>query len=207
MNVPLFSYIMRAMSTIKYPTGATVRSSHTVKDYHSGRGMRLENDVNESNAYYKAADIALIYKKPTPIQVVRVDYPSRNRAKIVEAYYRTPSTTDYNGVYKGKYIDFEAKETKNKTSFPNFLIHPHQIEHLLNVHYHGGIGFFIIRFTYHNETYLVDACQLIDEIHSLNRESIPYTWFQENGHLIQEGLNPRLAYLKEVDRLYFKEEQ
>ena len=49
---------------------------------------------------------------------------------INEAYFRTPSTTDYNGVYNGYYIDFEAKETKNKTSFPLNNIHAHQVEHM-----------------------------------------------------------------------------
>lgn len=49
---------------------------------------------------------------------------------INEAYFRTPSTTDYNGVYQGYYIDFEAKETKNKTSFPLNNIHDHQVEHM-----------------------------------------------------------------------------
>ena len=83
-----------------------------------GRGMSLEEDINDSNAYYRACDRALIHKKPTPIQVVKVDYPARCAAKITEAYYKTPSTTDYNGVYRGKAIDFEAKETKSKTSFP-----------------------------------------------------------------------------------------
>ena len=76
---------------------------------YSSRGMRLENDINDSNKYYRELDKALIYKKPTPVQVVHVDYPKRQRAKITEAYYKTPSTTDYNGVYRGKYIDFEAK--------------------------------------------------------------------------------------------------
>jgi recombination protein U len=193
------------MSTIKYPTAIAQVSTVQVKN-HSSRGMRLENDINDSNKYYRELEMALIYKKPTPVQVVHVDYPKRQRAKITEAYYKTPSTTDYNGVYKGKYIDFEAKETKNKTSFPLFMIHPHQISHLKKVEKHGGIGFFIIRFNSYNETYLVDAPLLIDKIESTEKSSIPYSWFQENGHLIQEGLYPRLAYLKVVDQLYFKEE-
>ena len=149
----------------------------------------------------------MIYKKPTPVQVVHVDYPKRQRAKITEAYYKTPSTTDYNGVYRGKYIDFEAKETKNKTNFPLFMIHPHQIKHLKKVVFHGGIGFFIIRFNYHNETYLIDSKLLIDKIENIDKSSIPYSWFQSHGILIQEGLYPRLAYLKAVDELYFKEDK
>lgn len=77
------------------------------------RGMNLEEDINLTNEYYLSHDIAVIHKKPTPIQIVKVSYPERSSAKIVEAYFRTPSTTDYNGIYKGKYIDFEAKETKH----------------------------------------------------------------------------------------------
>ncbi len=194
------------MSTINYPTAIHTVSQINTKNY-SSRGMRLENDINDSNKYYNETDKALIYKKPTPVQVVHVDYPKRQKAKITEAYYKTPSTTDYNGIYKGKYIDFEAKETKNKTSFPLFMIHPHQIQHLKKVKYHGGIGFFIIRFNSYNETYLVDAPLLINKIESSTKSSIPYAWFQQNGHDIQEGLNPRLNYLKVVDELYFKEEK
>ena len=69
------------------------------------RGMNLEEDLNLTNKYYLANGIANIHKKPTPIQIVRVDYPKRSAAKIVEAYFKTPSTTDYNGIYKGKYLD------------------------------------------------------------------------------------------------------
>ena len=171
------------------------------------RGMNLEEDINLTNEYYLSHDIAVIHKKPTPIQIVKVSYPERSSAKIVEAYFRTPSTTDYNGIYKGKYIDFEAKETKNKTSFPLFMIHPHQIKHLKKVVFHGGIGFFIIRFNYHNETYLIDSKLLIDKIENIDKSSIPYSWFQSHGILIQEGLYPRLAYLKVLDELYFKEDK
>ena len=89
------------MSTIKYPNAISTINTTQQKSY-SSRGMRLENDINDSNKYYRELDKALIYKKPTPVQVVHVDYPQRQRAKITEAYYKTPSTTDYNGVYRGK---------------------------------------------------------------------------------------------------------
>lgn len=194
------------MSTIKYPNGTVTQVNSNFKSF-SSRGMSLENDINDSNAYYRECNLALIYKKPTPIQVVHVDYPRRQRAKITEAYYKTPSTTDYNGVYRGKYIDFEAKETKNKTSFPLLMIHPHQIKHLKKVIFHGGIGFFIIRFNAHQETFLIDAKLLIDKIETVDKSSIPYSWFCTHGILIQEGLYPRLAYLKAIDTLYFKEDE
>ena len=80
--------------------------------------MSFEAAINETNNYYLSRNIAVIHKKPTPIQIVKVDYPKRSRAKIVEAYFRQASTTDYSGVYKGRYIDFEAKETRQKTSMP-----------------------------------------------------------------------------------------
>ena len=61
---------------------------------------------------------------------MKVDYPRRSRAKIVEAYFRQASTTDYSGVYKGRYIDFEAKETQQKQSMPMKNFHQHQIDHM-----------------------------------------------------------------------------
>ncbi|MEJ7548018.1 Holliday junction resolvase RecU, partial [Staphylococcus hominis] len=90
---------------------------------YGGRGMSLEKDIEQSNTFYLKSGIAVIHKKPTPVQIVNVHYPKRSKAVINEAYFRTPSTTDYNGVYNGYYIDFEAKETKNKTSFPLNNIH------------------------------------------------------------------------------------
>ena len=171
-------------------------------------GMDLETMINDSNEYYLNNNIAVIHKKPTPVQIVKVDYPMRSKAVITEAYYKTPSTTDYNGIYKGKYIDFEAKENHNKTAFPLANIHPHQMEHLKNIIKHGGIGFLIISWNKFNEYYLVPY-EVVDRFWSAaykndERKSIPYSVFKDECHLIKEGYLPRLNYLKVVDELYFK---
>ncbi|WP_096467797.1 Holliday junction resolvase RecU [Aneurinibacillus soli] len=173
----------------------------------ANRGMTLEEEVNESNQYYVAQEIAAVHKKPTPLQIVKVDYPSRSAAVIREAYFRQPSTTDYNGVYRGRYIDFEAKETRNQTSLPLKNFHEHQINHMRLVHKQDGIAFAIIRFTMQAETYVLDASHVIrfwDDAHQADgRKSIPYAYIAKNGHRIQESYRPRLDYLSVIDRCYF----
>jgi len=178
---------------------------HQKKTNYAGRGMRLEEDLNRSNEYYRQTELAYIYKKPTPIKLVKVDYPSKGNhitaVKIKEAYFESPSTTDYNGIYRGKYIDFEAKETKLKASFPMDNIHPHQLTHLKNITNCGGIGFLIIRFSTLEETYLLTAKDLFDYIETKKRKSIPYSYFLEKGYKIEESMFPRLDYLKIVDQI------
>ena len=183
---------------MRYPNG--IKKEYKSIHSHSNRGMNLEQDLNDSNNYYLINDIAIIYKKPTPITINKVDYKSRVDAVIKEAHFKTPSTTDYNGIYKGKYIDFEDKETKNTTSFPLNNIHKHQIEHLKKIYKHGGIGFIIVRFTKLNKTYLLFIEDLINFLNNNERVSIPISYFKEFGHIIKEGLNPRLDYLKILDQ-------
>jgi len=186
---------------MKYPTGAKKNIKHY--NSYSNRGMGLENDIEVSNNYYLQNDIAVIHKKPTPITIAKVDYPSRLEAVIKEGYFRTPSTTDYNGIYKGKYIDFEAKETTSKTAFPLSNIHKHQIKHLEAIHNHDGIGFLIVRFTKLNYTFLLEVYKLLDFLKNNERKSIPLEYFKEHGHLIKDKYNPRIDYIKIIDKLYF----
>lgn len=183
-----------------YPTGVKITQKKDV--YYGNRGMTLENDLNETNNFYLLHDIAVIHKKPTPITINRVDYKSRNDAVIKEARFKIPSTTDYNGIYKGKYIDFEAKETKNKTSFPLSNIHKHQIEHLKSIIKHGGIAFLIVRFITYNKTYYLDAKELISFLKDNDRKSIPIEFFEQKGYIIPDKYNPRVDYIKIIDDLY-----
>lgn len=181
---------------MKYPNGI----NKTFKLSTSNRGMTLEQDINDTNKYYRDNKIAVIYKKPTPITVNKVDYKSRNNAVIKEAHFIVPSTTDYNGVYKGIYIDFEAKETR-KEYFPLSNIHAHQIEHLKQIKNCGGFGFLIVRFILHNETYLLTIDSLEEFLNNETRKSIPREYFINNGYLIKTGYNPYLDYLKVIDNI------
>ncbi|MDD4154162.1 MAG: Holliday junction resolvase RecU [Bacilli bacterium] len=192
---------------IHYPAGSAPKvikrsAKKLPRSFSSAnRGMNLEEDINISNQYYIDKEIAVITKRPTPINVVKVDYSKG--AKITDAYFEKQSTTDYNGAYRGKYIDFEAKSTKLRTSFPLSNITIHQIKHLQRVLKHGGIAFFIIRFETRDETYLLDASFVILAFGGEKRKSIPYEDIKNNGHLIKKGFIPRLFYLEVVDLLYF----
>ena len=187
---------------IKYPTP---QKNNTHVNHIKSQGMLFENALNLSNEYYLKKGIANIHKKPTPIQVVKVDYPKRSASRIVEAYYKTPSTTDYNGVYRGKYIDFEAKETKS-LRFPFRNISEHQINHLARVSRHGGIAFIIIAFTSVGEVYLLDASIMVERFFHDKKQHISYDEVKESGHLIKQGYQPRLAYLDVIDEFYLKED-
>ncbi|HHY73206.1 MAG TPA: Holliday junction resolvase RecU [Bacillus bacterium] len=197
---------------IRYPNGQAFvptqkkTASAVKKMSYSNRGMTLEEDINESNQYYLIRGLAVIHKKPTPVQIVTVDYPKRSAAVIKEAYFKQQSTTDYNGVYRGKYIDFEAKETQNKTSFPLQNFHMHQINHMKAVHAQNGICFVLLRFSHTDEMFYLEARHLFsywDEHLKGGRKSIPKKYIEDVGFPVPISLNPRIDYLKIIDQLYF----
>lgn len=183
---------------MNYPGGIKIKNISKEINYKN-RGMTLENDINKTNEYYKEIEKAYIYKKPTPIKIVKVDYPSREKAIIKEAYFTIPSTTDYNGLYKGKYIDFEAKETISKTSFSLSNIHKHQIKHLDNIDKNGGISFIIVRFTTLNKTYFILAKDFIEYVNNATRKSIPIDFFEKKAYILNDTYRPPIDYLKVVD--------
>ena len=166
---------------------------------YGNRGMDLENDINESNTYYLNNNIAVIHKKPTPINIHKVDYKSRYDAVITKATFKIPSTTDYNGIYRGYYIDFEAKETTSTTSFPLSNIHNHQLEHMKKISEHKGISFIIVSFTKLQKVYLIEIEKILEYINDTNKKSIPLNIFDKCGYLLKYKFAPRLDYLSAVD--------
>ena len=195
---------------IKYPNGTSFNQGPNKKkkpiDF-ANRGMSFEAEINQTNQYYLDRNIAVIHKKPTPVQIVKVDYPKRSAAVIKEAYFKEASTTDYNGIYNGCYIDFEAKETKNKTSFPLSNFHEHQIIHMENCLNQKGIVFVLLFFSSNKEYFLVPSQLVISywKNQSQNgRKSILLKDIKEHGYEIIPGYAPRIPYLQILDQHFFK---
>ena len=70
---------------MKYPNGKEYKptsKTKTVKNKTNSkallsagnRGMSFEKDINDANEYYREKGTCLITKRPTPINVVKVDY-------------------------------------------------------------------------------------------------------------------------------------
>lgn len=184
---------------IKYPFNFENENENDEENFinYKNRGLSFEKMINDSNKYYVFHDIALIYKKPTPIHVVKIN----KEQKITDAYFEKPSTTDYNGLYKGKYIDFEAKETKSKTSFALSNIHLHQIKHLKKVDEMGGIAFLFIYFSALDKVFIYFIKDYITYFkNNEDKKSIPLNELIKNGYELEISLYPPLDYLKIIDQ-------
>lgn len=185
---------------INYPTTKKLSDYQNKKVRNTAnQGMALEEMINKTNDYYLQRDIAFISKRPTSIKVLKTS----DKYKITEAVFLAPSTLDYVGVYKGRYLDFEAKETISKKGFPMANISEHQIKAMENIIKQNGITFAIIFLKSFNEIYLVDGQVLIDSYIS-KQNIIPYEQIKMVGTLIKEGYFTPVDYIKVVNEKYFK---
>lgn len=146
----------------------------------ANRGMDFENMVNRANAYYINTGQCAVIKVPTPWKIL---WKNCNGYRVpLKAWPEAKSWLDYIGCINGKPITFDAKECKNKTSFPLANIKPHQMQELKTWVENGGRAFILVRFTEHQEIYLL-PCAILMEYYeqSLNggRKSIPYSVFEK----------------------------
>ena len=168
----------------------------------ANRGMDFEHAVTQSCAYYDDQKIAILTKRPTPIKILKTDY---KKGRITDAVFEKQSNTDYNGVYKSRYVDFECKETRSMTSLSFNNIPSHQIRHLKKVIYHGGIAFFLIYFRLLNEVYLVDASIIIEDYEKGEKKSISLQDVKAKGYLVKQGYIPKLDFISIIDEVFFNE--
>ncbi len=172
---------------------------------YGGRGLRFESVIEATNEYYKDNNIALIRKIPTPVKVLKIG----SKGNIESGFYEKKSALDFNGVLSGGiHIDFDTKETKNKTSFPLGNISEHQIEYLNEVSMYGGISFILVNFKVWDECYVLREIDVSEYMkYNSGRKSIEYKHFK-NGlkdNLVEKrviGGEYIYDYLKVVEKLY-----
>ncbi|MDO7983772.1 MAG: Holliday junction resolvase RecU [Pigeon pea little leaf phytoplasma] len=183
---------------MKYP--AKINNQNLNYNKKSNLGKQLEQDINLTNKFYQENQIAFINKNEIPIQVVKVEYAQRNKTKIIEAYYRLKSLPDYQGIYKGKYLSFDAKETNNLNKFPLKNIPNHQIICLQKIHELKGIAFLIIHFKRYNQYFYLPISFLINFKKQYSSKSIDYQTFINELWQIPYNYRPRLDYLQIVNK-------
>lgn len=152
---------------------------------NANRGMFLETVIERTIEYYKVRNIAYISKRYLPIKVYSFN---GNR---VTGWLNSKTQTDYYGVYKGRYLDFEAKQTQDKY-LPLSNIKNHQIAHLENVSNFGAISFLIVYFVKTDEFYGLSYSILKTYlIKNKNKKSISLDFFKQYGikfELIYPGI-------------------
>ena len=151
---------------------------------HVNRGLKFESLIQDKCDELKKNGIALINKVPTEIKMIR------NGARIVNAFAVEQSKfVDFCGIYKGKGMAIEAKETKNKTSFPFSNIKDTQIEFLKLWVKLGGLGYYIIRFETNKKVFLIKSDNLHKCIDTIERKSVPYDYCLESEDFIEIDYN------------------
>lgn len=178
---------------MNYPSN--IKKTYNKVINYGNRGMDLEYLINISCENYIEKNIAIIYKKPTPIQVVKYDY---NKNRITDAFYKSESTLDYNGIYKGYYVEFDAKNT-NKDNLPFNNIADHQLLHMKRIINHNGICFLIIMIR--NECYLVDGLKIINYTQSSKRKSFPYDFIKDSGIKLEYNFLKGVDFIPAIDIL------
>lgn len=168
----------------------------------SNMGMQFESDVTKSCDFYREKGLCDIYKRPTPIKVVKMS--KTHPGQIEEAYFEEKSTTDYVGIYKGRYIDFECKETIHET-IPYHMIRPQQYRHLENIIRLGGIGFFLVSFKRIQEVYLMPAKFILDVQKNNPHQGYKYDFFVSNGIKVERSYLPPYKLLDAIDTAFHLE--
>ncbi|PHC14397.1 Holliday junction resolvase RecU [Bacillus toyonensis] len=162
------------------------------------RGMHFEKLINLSNEMYQREGVALINKRATPVKVIK-----SKGSQVTNGFYEAKSTVDYDGVYKGRAVAFEAKSTQSLTRFDLSNIAQHQLDYLEKAEKMGAICFFLIEFSKDQTVFLVPASVVQSYVrmsHQPNgKKSISRADFDIYGYLVEQTERAPVDYLQYVD--------
>lgn len=163
---------------------------------YGNRGMNLEEQIILSNLRYETLKLAIIKKVATPIKVVK-----KEKKKIIEAYFQEKSTVDFEGNIKGRFVAFDAKETK-KDHFPLSNLENHQYKYLEDNHEQNGLAFLLIYFTSYDAKYILTFEQLKTWWKPGKKKGlgdIPYEFFKSHCKRCEPGRNLAIDYLSALE--------
>ncbi|KXI78630.1 recombinase RecU [Bacillus cereus] len=162
------------------------------------RGMAFEKLINLSNEMYQREGVALINKRPTPVKVLKMVY-----GRVKDGYYESKSTVDYDGVYKGRAVAFEAKSTNEINRFDLKNIAQHQLDYLEKAEKMGAICFFLIGFTKDQSTFAIPLSVIQSYVRMSQqpkgKKSIPRADFDIYGYLVEQSERAPIDYLQYID--------
>ncbi|MGX5441513.1 Holliday junction resolvase RecU [Bacillus thuringiensis] len=162
------------------------------------RGMAFEKLINLSNEMYQREGVALINKRATPVKVLK-----SAGGRVLNGFYEAKSTVDYDGVYKGRAVAFEAKSTEKDTRFDLKNIAQHQLDYLEKAEKMGAICFFLIEFSKDNSVFAVPLSVIQSYVRMSHqpkgKKSIPRADFDIYGYLVEQTERAPVDYLQYVD--------
>lgn len=141
--------------------------------FYQNRGMFTETLVNNTIEWYCKNNIAFFEKNYIPIKLEKIN---KSKKQIYGKIYK--AKVDYYGVYKGKYIAFEVKETSKKF-FSIVQLKKHQFYYLQTIQQFGGITFLLISFLEFEKIFLIKTDQL-QKIKQQKISKITYDWCKKN---------------------------
>lgn len=155
---------------------------------HANRGKQFERLIDGTNNQYRNSNFADVRKVPPPVKVVEVE------GNNVEGKLGSSTWVDYSGVYKGRAVVFEAKEIRERISFPLENLTKKQYEFLHSWHLNGAKAFLLICFWLKGknepEIYLLQFVQLETAWVAAQQggsKSIPLQFFRDHCPRIRSG--------------------
>ncbi|MGH0556643.1 Holliday junction resolvase RecU [Bacillus pretiosus] len=164
--------------------------------------MSFEMLINLANEMYQRDGVALINKRPTPVKVLK-----SKGGRVLNRFYEAKSTVDYDGVYKGRAIAFEAKSTENAKRFELKNITQHQLDYLEKAEKMGAICFFLIEFSKDKSVFVVPLSVIQSYVRMSHqpkgKKSIPRADFGIYGYLVDQTERAPIDYLQYIDEQGF----
>ena len=163
-------------------------------DTNKNKGMYIETIVNNSIKFYCLNKIALFRKQGLQIKVISVNDDN------VVGKLASKCDVDYYGIYKGRFIAIETKQTKNNF-FDVRNILDHQIDFLTNIINYGGLSYLIIYFQNSNTVYFIDYQKFyFSFIKSMTAKKRIYeVWFTKNATKLEVIYPGRVDFIKKIE--------